>query len=59
MTCDFCQVQQAMRQIMALIDDLPEINEPLYDDAVTDVYNAADNALGRFEHYPHDEEVTE
>lgn len=48
--CDLCQVQMAMLGIMQKIDGLPEFNGALLDDAISDVYNAADVAYGMFRH---------
>lgn len=43
-TCEWCQAEAVMKKIMALADDLPEYNVPLFDDAVLKVYEAADDA---------------
>lgn len=43
-TCEFCQAEAVMKKVMELVDTLPVWNVPLFDDAVTAVYNAADNA---------------
>ncbi len=43
-TCEWCQAEAVMKQIMALVEALPEWGVPLFDDAVTAVYEAADDA---------------
>lgn len=43
-TCEWCQAEAVMKKVMELVESLPEYNVPLFDDAVTAVYNAADNA---------------
>lgn len=43
-SCEFCQAVATMNKIMAMLDDVPVWGVPLFDDAVTAVYNAADDA---------------
>ena len=43
-TCEFCQAVATMEQIMALVEAMPVWDVPLFDDAVTAVFNAADEA---------------
>ncbi len=51
MKCELCKIQSVMREVMQMIDDLPVIGANLLDDAVSDVYNAADLCVGMFNHY--------
>ena len=48
--CVMCQLSDVMRATMRAIEQLPETDVALYDDAVTDVYNAADNAVLTLRH---------
>lgn len=48
--CDLCRVRYVMHLVMSAIEDLPDFNAPLFDDPITDVYNAADIAQGTFKH---------
>ncbi len=45
-SCEFCQAVATMNEIMEKIDTVTVWDVPLFDDAVSDVYNAADNASG-------------
>lgn len=49
-SCDLCRVRFVMRLIMSAVEDLPEFDASLFDDVITDVYNAADAAHGCFRH---------
>jgi hypothetical protein len=42
--CDWCKAQHVMRKIKEIIDNMPEFELPIFDDAIADVYNAADDA---------------
>lgn len=50
MKCELCEIQRVMNEIMHTIDDLPEWNSALFDDALTDVHNAASCAHSLFSH---------
>jgi hypothetical protein len=42
--CEFCQAVATMNEIMEKLETVMTWDVPLFDDAVSDVYNAADNA---------------
>lgn len=43
--CEFCRSVAIMRQITTLIEDgVPDFDVSLFDDAISEVYNAAENA---------------
>lgn len=50
--CQMCHIRETMQKIMTMLDELPEIND-WYDEIVTEVFNAADNAFHQFQdlHY--------
>lgn len=48
--CDLCMIQGAMVKIQTILDNMPEIGSQLYDDAITDVANAAQRAHELLEH---------
>ena len=50
--CDFCKAVETMKQVMELVEQLPEFNVPLYDDVITKVYEAADDASGILKPWP-------
>ena len=52
--CDLCYARAAMKRVMEIIEDTPDFNVALFDDALNDVYEAADNAYGLLRHYAHD-----
>lgn len=43
-TCEWCQAEVILTQALALVESLPEYNVSLFDDAVTDAFNAIENA---------------
>lgn len=47
--CDLCKLQSAMKRIMDDIETLPEIGA-FYDDQITAVFNAADDAYCSLSH---------
>ena len=49
--CDLCKAREAMKKIMAIIEEIPDFNIPYFDDAITDAYNSADETYGRLRHY--------
>lgn len=53
-TCEFCTTVRAMKRIMAMVEDMPEFDVPLYDDAVLDVYEAAQDAVSVLRCYSED-----
>lgn len=48
--CVLCYLQVQLEKVKDITESLPEIGSALYDDAVTDVFNAADNAHHLLEH---------
>ena len=50
--CWFCKAQATLKKVMADIEALGEVNSGFYDDPLSDVYNAADDALAVMVH-PH------
>lgn len=49
-SCELCRVRYVMHLVMSACEDLPIFETQMFDDPITDVYNAADLAHGRFEH---------
>jgi len=49
--CEFCRARKKFRRIMAIIETIPEIGAAVYDDPVSELFNAADNAETVWECY--------
>lgn len=50
MECVMCRIQKTLKAAMDEIETLPEIGTTLYDDAVSEAYNALDNAYNLHNH---------
>ena len=49
--CQYCQGRAKFRKIQAIIETIPETGIPLHDDAVSAIFNAADDAESLWECY--------
>jgi hypothetical protein len=49
--CLFCQTRKILRQMSALLDTVPVIGSPFYDDPITDLCNEIANAESTFQCY--------
>ena len=49
--CQFCQTRKKLKKIIAILETVPEIGSALYDDQITDAYNAVDDALSTWRCY--------
>jgi hypothetical protein len=50
MTCQLCKIRLILTEMIQRIEDeIPYFNSSLYDDEITEVYNAIDNARTIFE----------
>lgn len=47
MECEMCKIRETMENIVKTVEALPEIND-YYDDMLSEVYNAAENAARLF-----------
>lgn len=56
-SCDLCQAELRLLKAMACIDEIPDFNIAMFDDAITAPYEALQVAISTLTHYPHDEEL--
>ena len=49
--CQFCQTRKKLKKIIAILETVPEIGSALYDDEITAVYNAAEDAASIWQCY--------
>ena len=42
--CKFCRARKKLSRIMAIIETIPETGQPIHDEPMSDLFNAADNA---------------
>jgi len=50
--CDFCHARMMLSMIMFIVENcIPEFDVDLYDDPITAVFNAADDAISTLECY--------
>ena len=56
-SCDLCQAELRLLKAMDSIDEIPDFDIAMFDDAITAAYEALQVALTTLTHYPHDEEL--
>ena len=51
MECELCKGRKVMQKVMKILDDeMPEpISTPFYDDPISDIYDALDNAMSTWQ----------
>ena len=47
--CDLCKIGAALAAMLKTLDDFPEIGESFYDDPISEIYNAIDENIHKFE----------
>jgi hypothetical protein len=47
--CELCKTRAILREVSRLIDQAPEINSALYDDAVGELLNQVDETISLFQ----------
>jgi hypothetical protein len=47
--CPLCKARALLRNVNNLIDQIPEINSALYDDAIADLSNQTSNTISLFQ----------
>ena len=50
-SCQFCEMRAILQGWMGILDALPEVGSDFYDEPISEIYNAIDDAMGRWACY--------